>query len=137
MIQTGSWNDAETSREIQAILIDPAYVPHPKMGIVSDTAFPCGEELQGRIVSPLKENELELYPEEEQFAAQAVSNAITSIRQAAEWGMGAVEKPFRRLTMPLPYDPHKRGLRISNIFHLYNLRVRKSGISQIRSVFYA
>ena len=32
----------------------------------------------------------------------SLSNAITSMRQAAEWGMGAVEKVYRRLTQKLP-----------------------------------
>jgi len=67
--------------------------------------------------------------------AIAKSNAITAIRQAAEWGMGAVEKCYRRLLQPLPYNPQVRRKRLCNIHRLYNLRVRRTGISQIRSTF--
>ena len=62
-------------------------------------------------------------------------SAIISIRQAAEWGMGAVEKVWRILQLRLPFDPLVRQLRL-NIFHRpYNLRVRFTGISEIRTVF--
>jgi hypothetical protein len=49
--------------------------------------------------------------------------------------MGAVDKSFRRLLMPLPFDQEVRKVRIGNIMRLYNLRVRTTRISQIRSVF--
>ncbi|ETK82871.1 hypothetical protein F441_12074 [Phytophthora nicotianae CJ01A1] len=62
-------------------------------------------------------------------------NAIISVRQAAEWGMGSIQKVYSRLNVPLPYDPELRGLRISNMFRLINYRVRTVGISQVRTTF--
>ena len=59
-----------------------------------------------------------------------------SARQAAEWGMGAVEKVFRRLLMPLQWNQSVRATRLKTIHYLYNYRVRMTGISQIRSVYY-
>ena len=45
------------------------------------------------MVTPLiKENDLERSAPAARPALAALSNAITSMRQAAEWGMGAVEK---------------------------------------------
>lgn len=130
----GSWNDAETSRGLQRKLRDESKTL-PEYGIVSDTAFPVSGDLFRKISTPLKEGDIHRFPPEVRPAARAVSNAITSIRQAAEWGMGAVQKPYKRLLLPLPYDKHLRARRLANLFRLYNLRVDRTGISQIRSVF--
>jgi hypothetical protein len=130
----GSWNDGDTSRLFQEKLRN-IEKNLPGYGVVADSAFPVSGVMYNLIVTPLKEGDLDRMCAEDRVAAQAVSNAITSIRQAAEWGMGAVEKPFRRLKMPLPYNPVIRQKRILNIHHLYNLRVRTTGISQIRTVF--
>lgn len=54
----GSWNDGDTSRELQDKLLDERFCD-PEYGIVSDTAFPVGVALMRKIVSPLKEGELE------------------------------------------------------------------------------
>ncbi|ETI42855.1 hypothetical protein L914_11660 [Phytophthora nicotianae] len=62
-------------------------------------------------------------------------NAIISVRQAAEWGMGSIQKVYSRLNVPLPYVPELRGLRISNMFRLIIYRVRTVGISQVRTTF--
>ena len=64
-----------------------------------------------------------------------MTSAITSLRQAAEWGMGAVPKVYRHLDLPLPFDPSVRAVRLNNIHKLYNFRTRFTGISQIRSHF--
>jgi hypothetical protein len=105
------------------------------MGVLSDSAFPVSGDMFGRIETPLKDGDLNNIPQHARFGAMVKSAAITSIRQAAEWGMGAMEKPFQRLKCALPYDPEVRRVRLCNIFKLYNLRVRTTGISQIRSVF--
>jgi hypothetical protein len=91
--------------------------------------------LFGKIVTPLKDGDLERSEVDTRAVLAALSSAITSMRQAAEWGMGAVEKPYRRLLEKLPFDQKKRGRRIRNMFRLYNFRVRSTGISQIRSYF--
>uniref|UniRef100_H3GL62 DDE Tnp4 domain-containing protein n=1 Tax=Phytophthora ramorum TaxID=164328 RepID=H3GL62_PHYRM len=58
-----------------------------------------------------------------------------SVRQAAEWGMGSIQKVYSRLNLLLPYDPVMRGLRLKNIFRLVNYRTRTVEISRIRSTF--
>ncbi|KAI8893275.1 hypothetical protein BC833DRAFT_636851 [Globomyces pollinis-pini] len=88
----GSWNDAETSREFQERLLDNDYCPDQTMGVVSDSAFPVSASLFTRIETPLKSGDIDRIPLHLRHNALAKSNAITSIRQAAEWGMGAVEK---------------------------------------------
>jgi hypothetical protein len=62
-------------------------------------------------------------------------SAITCLRQAAEWGMGAVEKAYRNLLIPLPYNQRTRQRRLEVIHRLYNFRVRTTAISEIRTVF--
>jgi hypothetical protein len=132
----GSWNDGDTSGPLQERLLNLQYCPDQRMGIISDSAFPVSGPMLGRIVTPLKEGDLSRLHPSVWATATALSNAVTSVRQAAEWGMGAMEKPFARLTMPLPYNPQLRTIRLSNIFRLFNLRVRRTGISQILNVFY-
>ena len=122
------------SREIQERLLDPYFVAD-NHGIISDTAFPVGKDLVGRIMSPLKEEELERAHPEARAALLRRSQAITSLRQACEWGMGAVSKAYRQLLLPLPFNQKVRQLRLENIHRLYNFRVRTTEISQIGSVF--
>ena len=64
----------------------------PDHGVLSDSALPVSGAVFGRIVTPLKENDLARALPAARFALAALSNAITSLRQSAEWGMGAVEK---------------------------------------------
>jgi hypothetical protein len=130
----GSWNDGDMCFELCQKLVDPTktLVDH---GLCADTAFPAGQALFRHIVSPLKEGELEKMEPSLQPAANAVSAQITSLRQACEWGMGSIQKPFKRLLLDLPWQDSVRERRLSNIFMLWNIRVRDTGISQIRESF--
>ena len=132
----GSWNDSIMSVSMFDKLLDPekSIMTH---GILADSAFPVSGLLSDRIVTPLKANSLRKVPLQHHAAIRRQSNAITRCRQAAEWGMGAVSKVFRRLRLPLCYNPDRRRILLSNCFRLYNFRVRTTGISQIRSVFYS
>ena len=129
----GSWNDGENSRGFQdKLAIDDINLPGH--GVLSDSAFPVRGDMFNRIVTPLTDLERALPAARPAF--DMLSNAITSMRQSAEWGMGAVEKVYRRLLERLPFDPNVRALRLKTIFRLYNYRVRTTGISQIRTYFY-
>lgn len=130
----GSWNDGEVAGKLFSKLLDPACTL-PNFGLVSDTAFPTAKDMFMKIVTPLKENELENIPFALQRMCSQVSAEITSMRQTCEWGMGAIQKPFRRLTMPLPYDYNVRHKRLCNMFRLWNVRVRTTGITQIANTY--
>jgi hypothetical protein len=108
----------------------------PEGKIVTDSALPVSRNLEGRIITPLKDGDLERFPASMRAGLIRLSNAITSIRQAAEWGMGSIQKVYRKLLLPLPHDRYKRQLRLENIFRLFNYRVRTTKISQIRTHFY-
>jgi len=131
----GSWNDSDTSLGFRMKLLDPAFCPDTRMNVVSDSAFPCATAMTGRILTPLKDGDIERLVPSLRSSPRTLHNAITSVRQAAEWGMGSMQKVYSRLELPLPYDPEVRGRRLNNIFRLANYRVRTVGISQIRSTF--
>ncbi|KAF0685317.1 Aste57867_22762 [Aphanomyces stellatus] len=130
----GSWNDGEMSRSLEARMADDRRVA-PGMKDASDSAFPVAGRCAGRIITPLKEGDLERHPHSRRAALHTIKDCITSLRQAAECGMGAAGKVYRQLMLPLPYNPVVRGQRLSNIFRLYNFRVRRTGLSQIKTVF--
>jgi hypothetical protein len=92
----------------------------PQHCVAADTAFPVSGRLTGRIISPLKEGELAEVPADCRLAVERHSLACTSIRQACEWGMEAVEKIYRKLLIPLPYNVQVRQIRLTNIHRLYN-----------------
>lgn len=131
----GSWNDSDTSLGFRMKLLDPTYCPDVRMNVVSDSAFPCSTAMTGRILTPLKDGDLERIQPSLRSSACTLHNAITSVRQAAEWGMGSVQKVYSRLNLPLPYDQKLRGLRLNNLFRMANYRVRTVGISEIRTTF--
>jgi hypothetical protein len=54
----GSWNDGETSREFQYRLMNEEK-NLPGHGVLSDSAFPVGKHLVGRIMTPPKDGELD------------------------------------------------------------------------------
>ncbi|RKO87103.1 hypothetical protein BDK51DRAFT_39359 [Blyttiomyces helicus] len=65
----------------------------------------------------------------------ASSNAITSLPQAVELGVGSTALVFPQLDQKLPYHFHVGGRRLANIYRLHNLRVHPVGITQIGTVF--
>jgi hypothetical protein len=104
-------------------------------GIVADTAFPVSNEMAGKIITPLKDGDLDRAHPDTHAALIALSNAITSLRQNCEWGVGSIEKVWRQLIIPLSYNQNVRKRRLANIFRLWNFRVRTTGISQIKTYF--
>ncbi|EGZ24545.1 hypothetical protein PHYSODRAFT_479272, partial [Phytophthora sojae] len=79
-----SWNDGETSRQLQEKLTNPDFTV-PGTGVAADSAFPVAREAIGKIVTPLKDGDVERASADFRLAMLALHNAITSLRQAAEW----------------------------------------------------
>ncbi len=52
---SGSWNDGDMSRKFIEKLLDET-ISLQDYGVISDTTFPVSGPLQGRIITPLKEN---------------------------------------------------------------------------------
>ena len=60
----------------------------------------------------------------------------TSMRQAAEWGIRAVQASFPRLKDRFIYEENGERQRVlHSMFLLYNLRTRMVGINQIRNFY--
>ncbi|KAG3141690.1 hypothetical protein PI126_g15371 [Phytophthora idaei] len=131
----GSWNESDTSLEFCMKLTDATYCPDERMNVVSDSAFPCSTAVTSRILTPLKGGELKRILPSLRSSAHTLHNAITSVRQAAEWGMGSIQKVYSHLNLPLTYDQKLRGLRLNDLFRLTNYRVRTAGISEFRTTF--
>jgi len=70
----GSWNDGETSRVLQAKLMRDD-MNLPGHGLLADTAFPVSDSLQGRIITPAKEGEIERAPRNQQAVLTRLSAA--------------------------------------------------------------
>lgn len=130
----GSWNDGEMSRVFREKLSDPTRNVGGH-GVLSDSAFPVSREMFGRIITPLKDGDLERAHRDARPSLIRLSSAITSMRQSAEWGMGAVSKVYRILLAKLSYDKKRRGRLLTVTHKLYNYRVRTTGISQIKNYF--
>jgi hypothetical protein len=79
-------------------LQDPVLCPDKRLGVVSDSAFPCSGEMVGWILTPLKDGDIDRVRSSLRSKARTLHNAITSVRQAAEWGSG-VWVPSRNFTI--------------------------------------
>ena len=121
------------SQGLLRILLDDNLTPRPYV-LVADTAFPRNGPFQGRILTPLKNGRI---PNDAITAAREIARHqyVLSIRQAAEWGMRAIQSTFSRLQAGLSVNSDERRRVISVCILLYNLRTEMIGINQIRTVF--
>jgi hypothetical protein len=104
--------------------------------VAADSAYPLSIELEGRIKMPLRQVDLHMYDPSLHAVLLNFSDAMTTLRESTDWGMDAVLKVYPVLEDELPYNPHVRGRRIMNILQLYNVRLRRTGISPVRSHFF-
>ena len=72
---------------------------------------------------------------EQLIAMKAMHRDVTTVRQAAEWGMRHLQSGFARLRVPLLLDVVARRLLLDACVLLHNFRVRTVGLSQIRTVY--
>lgn len=74
--------------------------------------------------------------ERQRARVQAFDRQLLSFRQTAEWGMRAIQGSFGRLRVPLDINhASRRGDLLEVIMRLYQIRARRVGINQIRSVY--
>lgn len=65
-----------------------------------------------------------------------INRAAISLRQAAEWGMHAIQSAFPRLTNKFQYEENGlRGLILELMPLLYNYRLYNVGLNQIKTVY--
>ncbi len=74
--------------------------------------------------------------EEEILDSIRVKRAATSMRQAAEWGMRALQSSFPRMQDRIVYEERgERRIMMKMMILLYNFRARLVGINQIKNVY--
>jgi len=138
----GSWHDSKVAAHsgLYHPKLDDAMTP-PGFAILADSAFPRSTAvLNGKIVRARKANELSgpgAVPHSCYIAAteMLLDRAMPSERQSAEWGVRAIKGPFKRITVELPADSYTRYRLLILVAHLYNFRVRRVGLNQIRTVY--
>ncbi|KNE88809.1 hypothetical protein PSTG_17752 [Puccinia striiformis f. sp. tritici PST-78] len=112
--------------------------PHPPgYRIISDTAFPRkSESLQSRVLAPVKRGDR--LPETPRTFSRMkfLNEQLVSARQAAEWGMRALQGSFARLKLPMPAADHEQRLCIlQTVCQLHQLRCRMVHINQTATVY--
>jgi len=138
----GSWHDSKVAAT--------SGLYFPKLGdgmppkgycLLGNSAFPrVAGELQGKIIRARKSNEFSGrngVPSNAFLAATEVmlERAMPSERQSAEWGIRSIKGPFKRITVALPNNSYHRKRTLTLVCHLYNYRVRRVGLNQIRTVY--
>ena len=61
--------------------------------------------------------------------------SMPSEKQAAEWGVRAIESIFGRMTVPLMAESFLRRRLLKIRVHLYKFRVRYVGLNQLQTVY--
>ncbi|EUC59327.1 DDE family endonuclease [Rhizoctonia solani AG-3 Rhs1AP] len=91
----GSWHDFCVARHVYTKLIENTPEGH---FLIADTAFLTrSPALDGKIHTPLKQGSRLPADRDERAEAIEYSNRLTQARQAAEWGMRALQGAFCRL----------------------------------------
>lgn len=130
----GSWHDSRVAQSIYEKLRTrtPA-----GFYLVADTAFPRGSsQIDGRICAPIKTGQRLRGTAEEIDEKLAFDRELLSYRQTAEWGNRGLQGSFGRLRIPLEINnDEKRGDLLEICIRLYNLRARRVGFNQIRTVY--
>ena len=127
----GSWHDSQVAEGLVEIVI--ATIGAFCMCV--DQGFPRSGELFEKFVGPIsKKAKKQLNPLLRDLL-MARSGLFTSLRQAAEWGMRALQGSFSRLKARLSSDKKKRGMIVLSIILLHNFRTEYVGLNQIATVF--
>lgn len=141
----GSWHDSKVAISLYHKLLDAELSP-PEYVLVADSAFPTSGLMKNRIITPPKVKKV--YEEnmaiierngvqrlEEKDPNADSLEAVIRARQAVEWGMHSLQSVFRRLHVRFVFDPPYTQHMLKLVFHLYNLRTRRMGLCQIRTVY--
>ena len=131
----GAWHDSRVAARLYQRLLNSDQTP-AEFVLLSDSAFASKGPMQHRIVCPPKVTERDKFLNDIINHPHAASvEAIVRARQAVEWGMHTLQSSFRRLHVVFIFDPPYTQRMLKLILHLYNLRTRRLGLSQIRSVY--
>ncbi|ETI33701.1 hypothetical protein F443_19628 [Phytophthora nicotianae P1569] len=136
----GSWHDAAVAQDLYGKLLNKT--PGGYFAI-ADSAFPRSHRgLSSRIKTPLKKRSRQPRILQEQGLLDElevlleINRELVSVRQAAEWGMRSLQGSFARLKLPLPADDGEyRAIVLETCARLHQVRTRRMGINQIKTVY--
>lgn len=130
----GSWHDSRVARPIYEKL---RTMTPEDFYLVTDTAFPRGtDQIAGHIQAPMKDGARLPEDHVEREPVMQFDRQLLSFRQTAEWGMWTLQGSFGRLRVPLSINHNElRGDLLEVVARLYNLRARRVGYNQIRTVY--
>ena len=100
-----------------------------------DQGFPRSGKLYGIFVGPISRRTREVLSDVMRDYILDRSAAYTSLRQAAEWGMRALQGTFSRLKSRLTSDKDKREQLLLAVALIHNFRTHYAGLNQIATVF--
>jgi hypothetical protein len=127
----GSWHDATVSLALARTVIERL----DPFALCVDQGFPRSGELFGRFVGPYSKSSMKKIAPNLRAPLVHQTNVYTSLRQASEWGMRALQGTFTRLTTRLTSDSRKRHDLILSVVLLHNFRTEVMGVNQIATVF--
>jgi hypothetical protein len=126
----GSWHDSSNAFYLYWKLVNEC----DGYAIAADTAFPRNGLLEDKILTSLKNGDLDEDPIIAHLQLRFHS-MVTSLRQVVEWGMRAIQGTFGRLKIPMTSNKRVRRNILEGIVLIHNIRTENMGINQITTVF--
>ena len=130
----GSYHDVRAMGDLRENLLTEEWLPRP-FSIIADSAFPHTGEFEGRIITPLKTDELERINVADINDRRRYELSVKRVRVAVEWGNAGLKKVWRQLSLKLPFDEVYRSEILTAVVFLHNFRVRTTALSQIATVY--
>jgi hypothetical protein len=138
----GNCHDSSIAEPLYCLLMETCDSDDGPFRIAADSAFKNAGDLTKYIFKPLKSDALARMANDAEVSVDELAKRITqhrscvSVRQAAEWGMGSLQRDFCILRGPLPVDAAERRLILDAVVLLHNFRcVVARCPNQIRTTF--
>ena len=139
---TGNCHDSSIAEPLYCLLLETCDSDDGPFRIAADSAFKNAGDLTKYIFKPLKSDALARMANDADVSVEELARRITqhrscvSVRQAAEWGMGSLQRDFCILRGPLPVNAAERRLILDAVVLLHNFRcVVARCPNQIRTTF--
>ena len=117
------------------ILRDRQLTPDPHCVGADSGLHPNAVDCHLKMLTPMPDKDLHKMPLHTFVQTVLRHKQLVSSRQSAEWGMRIIQGCWSRLHLPLPVDNHKRQQILTCCIALHNLRTRRVGLNQIKTVY--
>lgn len=134
MNNAGSMHDARIAQRFYHYIVDHEDLFPPPYCILADSGFRNHRYAQ-RILTPFVKGERLPDDPVERSLALRMCRWLIARRQAIEWLNRGLKYGFSRLLNRMSNNEDKRGEILYVIVRLYNLRTRRVGLNQVKSVY--